>query len=299
MKKATYSYSFNELIPYINWIYFFHAWQIKIRHANIIRICSNLPQDMIENHCSSQQEKEEVLMALNLYREAVELINKLGSTYKAYGICRLCHAYSEGDDIILDNIRIPLLRQQENKEDKNGCHLCLSDFVAPKGSTQYNIVGAFATTIDYRMETLFPNDSYLRMLVQTIADRLAEACTECMHQHVRTYFWGYATYEQLSIRQLHNEEFQGIRPAVGYPSLPDLSINFLLDELLHFSDINIKLTEHGSMRPHASTSGLMFSHPQSRYFSINHIDNEQLNDYSERRGLTTDKIKPYLSPYLI
>jgi cobalamin-dependent methionine synthase I len=144
------------------------------------------------------------------------------------------------------------------------------------------------------MESLFPDDAYRRMLVQTLADRLAEATAERLHEQVRKEFWGYAPNEKLSIRQLHNEEFQGIRPAVGYPSLPDQSVNFILDELLDMAQIGINLTENGMMMPHASVSGLMLAHPASRYFSVGKIDEEQLKDYASRRGMPVEQMRRFL-----
>ena len=144
------------------------------------------------------------------------------------------------------------------------------------------------------METLYANDTYQHLLVQTLADRLAEATAEKIHETIRKEIWGYAPDEALSIHQLHNEEFQGIRPAVGYPSLPDQSVNFLLDELLDMQQIGIQLTENGMMQPHASVSGLMFAHPASRYFSVGKIDEQQLKDYATRRGLPLDVMRKYL-----
>jgi cobalamin-dependent methionine synthase I len=132
------------------------------------------------------------------------------------------------------------------------------------------------------------------MLAQTLADRLAEATTERLHQEVRTMLWGYAPDEQLSIPDLLLERFQGIRPAVGYPSLPDQSINFVIEDLLDFKEIGITLTEHGMMRPHASVSGLMLGHPAAQYFSIGRIGEDQLADYAARRGKTVEEMKKYL-----
>ena len=136
------------------------------------------------------------------------------------------------------------------------------------------------------------------MLVQTLADRLAEATAEKMHEQVRKEYWGYAPDERLSIRQLHNEEFQGIRPAVGYPSLPDQSVNFLLDEMLDMQQIGIHLTENGMMQPHASVSGLMLAHPACRYFNVGKIDEEQLADYAKRRGMPIATMRKFLGANL-
>jgi cobalamin-dependent methionine synthase I len=136
------------------------------------------------------------------------------------------------------------------------------------------------------------------MMAQLLADRLAEATAERMHQEVRTRYWGYAPDEQLSSDELHMEHFQGIRPAVGYPSLPDASLNFLLDRLLDMSQIGIRLTESGAMRPHASVSGLMMAHPQARYFSIGKIGDDQLADYARRRGIPLQLARKFLAANL-
>jgi cobalamin-dependent methionine synthase I len=159
-------------------------------------------------------------------------------------------------------------------------------------------VGVFATSADIGLETDFDGDPYEKMLVQLLADRLAEAAAEKMHEDVRRHYWGYAKDEALSMADLHAERFQGIRPAVGYPSLPDTSLNFVLDELLDLKQIGIRLTESGAMRPHASVSGLMLSHPQARYFSLGKIGNDQLSDYARRRGLPIEVIKKFLAANL-
>jgi cobalamin-dependent methionine synthase I len=136
------------------------------------------------------------------------------------------------------------------------------------------------------------------MLVQLLADRLAEATAERMHEEVRKHYWGYAKDECLSIPEMQQEHFQGIRPAVGYPSMPDTSLNFILDRLLDFRQIGIRLTESGAMKPHASVSGLMFSHPQARYFSIGKIGEDQLRDYARRCGLPIEVCRRFLAANL-
>ena len=196
----------------------------------------------------------------------------------------------------MEGKRFPLLRQQTLHEDEY--YLCLADFVRPLSQGIPDKVGIFASSADAQMENLYPDDAYQHMLVQTLADRLAEATAEKLHEQVRKEHWGYAPNERLSIHQLHNEEFQGIRPAVGYPSLPDQSVNFLLDEMLDMQQIGIHLTENGMMQPHASVSGLMLSHPASRYFSVGKIDEEQLADYAKRRGMPIDTTRKFLGANL-
>jgi cobalamin-dependent methionine synthase I len=144
------------------------------------------------------------------------------------------------------------------------------------------------------MESDFDDDPYQKMMAQLLADRLAEATAERLHEEVRKHYWGYAKDEQLSIREMQQEHFQGIRPAVGYPSLPDASMNFLLDRLLDMRQIGITLTEHGAMRPHASVSGLMLSHPQAHYFTVGKIGDDQLHDYARRRQMPVDELRKFL-----
>jgi cobalamin-dependent methionine synthase I len=136
------------------------------------------------------------------------------------------------------------------------------------------------------------------MMMQMLADRLAEATAERMHEEVRKHYWGYAPDENLCIADLHAERFQGIRPAVGYPSLPDTSFNFVIDSVLDMRQIGIRLTESGAMKPHASVSGLMISHPKALYFSIGKIGDDQLLDYSRRRGIPLEVCRKYLAANL-
>ena len=136
------------------------------------------------------------------------------------------------------------------------------------------------------------------LLYGDFADRLAEAATEKMHEYVRKEAWGYAKDENLSIPDLLVEKYQGIRPAVGYPSLPDQSVNFILDEILDMKQIGIPLTENGAMYPHASVCGLMFAHPASQYFSVGKIGEDQLADYAGRRGKTVEEMRKFLAANL-
>ena len=221
------------------------------------------------------------------------MLNSVDGKYKVYAIYRLMNANSDGDNLLLEGTRFPLLRQQTRVR-LDDPSLCLSDFVRPLSSGIPDTVGAFATTIDENMEQPFEGDDYKLMLVKTLGERLAEAAAEKVHETIRKSVWGYAKDEHLTMKQLLNEDYQGIRPAVGYPSLPDISVSFLLDELLDMKRIGIKLTENGMMQPHASVCGLMFAHPASRYFSVGKIDEEQLADYAARRGCEVSEIRKYL-----
>lgn len=289
-------YRLHEVSEYINWIYFFHAWGFQPRYAAIANIhgCDACRALWLANF--PEQERAKAAEAMQLYKEANRMLSSLDNDFQTHAVCRLMDANSEENDIWLEGTRFPFLRQQTAKEEEP--YLCLSDFIRPLSTGITDKIGLFATTIDAEVENLFPNDSYKHLLVQTLADRLAEATAEKMHETVRKNIWGYAPDEHLSIPQLHNEEFQGIRPAVGYPSLPDQSVNFLLDELLDMKQIGIRLTENGMMRPHASVSGLMFAHPASRYFSVGKIDEQQLENYASRRGLPMHEMRKFLGANL-
>lgn len=264
-------YDIAEVAPYINWAYFYFAWQVK-------------------------QEVEQRRMR----EEAEEFMVALGKRYRTHALLLITAAYSENEDIVLPDAgrRIPLLRQQSGRE----C-LCLADFIAPASERPSDPcfshqLGLFATSTDSGLEHDFDADPYQKMMAQLVADRLAEATAERLHEQVRKELWGYAPDEHFSIAEMQQEHFQGIRPAVGYPSLPDASLNFILDELLGFAQIGITLTESGAMRPHASVSGMMISHPSARYFSVGKIGNDQLCDYARRRGLPVDSMRRFLSSNL-
>ena len=281
MKKT---YDIHELVPYINWAYFFFAWQVK-----------------------DQDEK------VRLRQEAEMFLTQQEGRYHVYGLFELFEANADGDDIMVfrgkwrevrkatgrrallgNGKRIPCLRQQQGQPP----YLCLSDFISPLHISLTSKLGIFATSADIGLETDFDADPYQKMMAQLLADRLAEAAAERMHEQVRKEYWGYAKDEQLTIPEMLVENFQGIRPAVGYPSLPDTSLNFVLDELIDMKQIGIRLTESGAMKPHASVSGLMIAHPQARYFNLGKIGEDQLQDYARRRGLPVEVCRKFLAANL-
>ncbi len=274
------NYRISDLKDYINWVYFFHAW--------------SLPQQ-------SEESK-------HLFDEAQKMLQRLQPYVKVKTVVELMPAWSEGDDIVVqpmrpcecgqshscgEPIRLPMLRQQVPGKD-GMCH-CLSDFIRPHSAMRQDKIGIFATSTSIDVHKTFPDDDYSQMLLQTLADRLAEAGAERLHEEVRKTLWGYAPNEQLTMAELHQEKFQGIRPAVGYPCLPDISINFLLDKLIGFKSIGVTLTTSAMMQPHASVSGLMISLPQAHYFAVGKIDSDQLADYVRRRQLPPEEIHKYIS----
>lgn len=287
-------YDINDVSPYINWVYFFHAWGFAPQYASIADIhgCDACKAMWLISFPESERGK--AAEAMQLFKEANRMIDTLNQTGKTHALFRLMKANSADNDIWLEETRLPLLRQQTTKENSEEPYLCLSDFVRPKDSGTSDQVGIFATTVDLPTLLVKEDDKYQQLLKQTLADRLAEATAEKAHEEVRKEIWGYAPDEDLTIKQLHQEKYQGMRPAVGYPSLPDLSINFLLDELLDMKQIGITLTENGMMRPHASVSGLMLAHPACRHFSVGKIDEAQLKNYALRRGMPLETMKKFL-----
>ena len=291
------TYAIHDVTPYITWIYFFHAWGFQPRFATIADIhgCDACRASWLTTF--SEEDRAKAAEAMQLLKEANRMLNQLDETYHVHTIFRLCKANADGDNLLLDGTRFPLLRQQIPHPDGSP-FLCLSDFVRPLASGTPDTVGIFAASCDGEVELLYEEDPYKRMLVQTLADRLAEAATEKMHEYVRKVAWGYAKDENLSIPELLKEKFQGIRPAVGYPSLPDQSVNFLLNELLHMEQIGITLTENGAMRPHATVCGLMLAHPAARYFAVGKIGNDQLEDYARRRRMPINEVRKFLAANL-
>ena len=293
----TLHYRIHEISEYINWVYFFHAWGFQPRYATIADIhgCDACRAMWLVRF--PEGERAKASEAMQLFKEANRMLHKLDEEgFQTHALFRLMEANSEENDLWLEGTCFPCLRQQTKRE--GDFYICLADFVRPRSQNIKDKVGIFATSVDASIEALFPDDAYRKMLAQTLADRLAEATAEKLHEEVRKHHWGYAPDESLTMRQLHNEEFQGIRPAVGYPSLPDQSVNFILDELLDMKQIGIRLTENGMMIPHASVSGLMLAHPASRYFSVGKIDEEQLKDYASRRGMPMDEMRRFLGANL-
>ena len=260
-----------QLRPYINWLYFYHAWGLAGK---------------------PQSEKDKLLS------EANAMLDQLQQRYQTHALVGVFDANADGDDIVVASERMPMLRQQRPSA-PGAPYLCLADFVRPLSSGIKDRVGVFAASIDEAIEHDFQHDDFQRMLAQTLADRLAEATAELVHLQVRRTIWGYAPDENLDIPQLLREDFQGIRPAVGYPSMPDTSLNFIIDRLIGMKRIGIRLTDSGAMKPHASVSGLMFAHPKAHYFDIGRIDDTQLRDYARRRHVPVELMRRFLASRLV
>lgn len=280
MRKVL-SYDISEIQPYINWLYFYHAWGL-----------SGKPRE--DKH--------------RMQEEAKRMLEEWEGIFHTHAVFRLMDANSEGDDILVydekegqtEMVRIPMLRQQRPSSDGQP-NLCLSDFIRPihSSSSVKDKLGLFCSTVDGGILESYRKDDYQKMLAQTLCDRLAEATAEMLHEEVRRKLWGYAPDEHITMEQTHLEQYQGIRPAVGYPSIPDTSVNFVLDELLGMQEVGIRLTETGMMTPHASVSGFMFAHPKSHYFEVGKVGEDQLRDYARRRGIPLEMMRKFLQSSLL
>ncbi|MDR0331893.1 MAG: methionine synthase [Dysgonamonadaceae bacterium] len=289
----------SEIIPYIDWKFFFHSWKLSAKYHTITNVSAC-------GHCRAQwlvsfpaNERERAQEAAKLYDDAQEMLQKFVELDVDFikAIFGIYEAFSEDDWIIIDNKSFAFLRQQTKNE--KGEYLCLSDFIAPVELGKKDYIGAFAVTAgagaDYLMQKYEKeNDEYSVLLMKSLLDRLAEAATEWLHAKVRREYWGYAPDGNLTVTEMFSVKYQGIRPAVGYPSIPDQSVNFALHELLKSEEIDISLTENGVMSPNASVSGFFFANPQAKYFAVGDISEEQLEDYAIRKGISVKDVRKFL-----
>jgi 5-methyltetrahydrofolate--homocysteine methyltransferase len=193
--------------------------------------------------------------------------------------------------------------RQQGKKAKKVPNLCLADYIAPKESEKSDYVGAFAVTAGIGIEEHLKrfkadHDDYSSIMLKVLADRLAEAFAERLHELVRTDYWGYAPEEKLEKEALIREKYTGIRPAAGYPACPDHTEKKTIFELLDAPSIGINLTESFAMYPTAAVSGLYFSHPKSKYFGLGKVEKDQVEDYAKRKGMSLAEMEKWLAPNL-
>jgi 5-methyltetrahydrofolate--homocysteine methyltransferase len=282
-----------KIVPYIDWTFFFSAWDLKGRFPAIF------------DHPDYGKPARE------LYEHAQALLARIVSEkrFTARGVYAFWPANSIGDDIVVykDDARVTelarfhMLRQQEPIADGRP-NRSLADFVAPKDSMAPDYIGAFAVTTGIGVDELVKefeaqHDDYHAIMAKALADRLAEAFAEYLHAQARKD-WGYGKGEQFSPEELAAEKYRGIRPAFGYPACPDHTEKKTLFELLDAPAIGMTLTENFAMWPAASVSGLYFSHPQAKYFNVGRIGRDQLEDYARRKGMTLEEAERWLSPNL-
>jgi 5-methyltetrahydrofolate--homocysteine methyltransferase len=294
--RAFDAYPLAELVPYIDWMPFFNAWEFAGKFPDILA-------DPIVGEAARSLYDDAQAMLARLVRER---------WLEARAVVGFFAANSVGDDDIqlyTDDtraaalLRLHHLRQQKHKP-QDQAQLCLADFIAPAAAQRADYLGAFAVTAGIGIEehlTRFEaaHDDYSSILLKALADRLAEAFAERMHQRVRREFWGYAPDEQLAGDALIAESYRGIRPAPGYPACPDHTEKALLWRLLEPERrAGIRLTESFAMFPTAAVSGFYFSHPQARYFGVGKIDRDQVESYAERKGLARADAERWLAPVL-
>jgi 5-methyltetrahydrofolate--homocysteine methyltransferase len=288
--KHIIDYPIAELREYIDWTFFFITWGLKGHYPQIFN------------------DGEQGEAAKKLYAEANEMLDEIieNKMLKANAVIGIWPANSDGDDVILfeDELRkkeigrFYHLRQQELK--KPGIpNFCLSDFVAPLDSGKIDYCGGFVTTGGIGIEKWkdayrADNNDYKAIMLEALADRLAEAYAELLHLQVRKEFWGYVPDENLTQDDLLKVNYQGIRPALGYPACPEHSEKKNLFNLLKAGEIGVTLSEHFAMYPNASVSGEFFVHPESRYFSLEKVGKDQVEDYARRKGETVEYIEKFM-----
>ena len=281
-------YPLEDLVPYIDWTPFFQAWDLHGKYPRILT--------------------DEVVgaQAKSLFDDAQDMLRQIVAEkwITAHGVYGFFPARQDGDDIAVTTPygerRFLTLRQQGQKAEGQP-YMALADFIDPAGS---DTLGLFAVTtghgVDERTQIFKDaNDDYRALMLQALADRLAEAFAERLHQRVRREFWAYAADEQLPNDALIAEEYQGIRPAPGYPACPDHLEKDLLFELLDAErHTGVHLTESKAMYPTAAVSGYYFAHPEAKYFGLAKIDRDQIADYATRRGIPLADAERWLSPLI-
>lgn len=286
-----------SIAQYIDWAPFFQTWDLAGSYPAIL--------------------KDEVVgeAATKVYNEARKMLEKIinGRWLTANGVVALMPANRVNDDdieIYTDESRTQVaftyygMRQQTEKPVIDGVprpNQCLADFIAPKGTPDY--IGLFAVTAGLGIEKQLEkfesaHDDYSSITLKALADRLAEAFAEYLHERVRLDFWGYAADESLSKEALIKEQYQGIRPAPGYPACPDHTVKADMFKLLQCEEIGMILTDSFAMMPAAAVSGFYFAHPQAKYFSVDKIGEDQVADMAARRGLTKEYLERWLAPNL-
>ena len=279
-----------ELRKYIDWNFFFFVWELKGRFPDIL------------------DDKRQGEQARKVYADAQKMLDEIieKKMIRANGIYGIWPAWSDGDDVVLFHDetcteelgRFYHLRQQEVKK-AGSPNFCLSDFVAPQEIGKTDYCGAFVVTSGIGIEKWMEeykadHDDYKAIMLEALADRLSEAFAELLHEKVRKEYWAYAPGENMSWDDILKVKYQGIRPAMGYPACPEHHEKENLFKLLGAEKIGISLTEHYAMYPTAAVCGQFFAHPESRYFSLEKISKDQVDDYARRKGVSTETVEKFL-----
>jgi 5-methyltetrahydrofolate--homocysteine methyltransferase len=291
--KVLENYPLDKLVPYIDWTPFFQTWELTGRYPAIL-------------HDEKYGEA-----ARSLFDDAQAMLKQIVDEkwVQASAVIGFWPASREGDDIrVYDDkgqsqiATLHGLRQQIARRDGRP-NVSIADFVLPGQDAPADHVGAFAVTAGIGEDAIadrfkHANDDYSAIMIKALADRLAEAFAEHLHERVRKEFWGFAPDEKFSPAELIAESYQGIRPAPGYPAQPDHTEKETLFKLIEGERIGVNLTESFAMWPGASVCGLYFSHPQSHYFGVGKIERDQVEDYARRKGWSTEECERWLAPIL-
>jgi 5-methyltetrahydrofolate--homocysteine methyltransferase len=288
--KQLIDFPIQELRKYIDWTFFFFVWELKGKFPDIL---------------NDELQGEE---ARKLYADANRMLDQMAEKkmVQANGVFSIWPSNADGDDIVIfeDETRTKEigrfyhLRQQEAK--KGGSpNYCLSDFVAPIESGKADYFGGFAVTAGVGIEKWMKqfhddHDDYNAIMLEALADRLAEAFAEVLHEKVRKEYWGYAPDENLTLEEMLHVDYQGIRPALGYPACPEHHEKGNLFNMLKATELGMILTEHFAMYPTASVSGQFFAHPESKYFSLEKVGKDQIEDYARRKGVSVEVIEQFI-----
>lgn len=291
-RKELIAYPLHEIRKYIDWTPFFQTWMLAGRYPGIFR------DEIVGTE------------AKKLFDDANKMLDEIvrDRSLQANGVVAFYSAARNGDDVELfqeatDESPFAVFHflRQQNRKAQNLPNFCLADFISPEKRKDH--FGMFAVTTGIGLELLIArhkknHDDYSEIMAKALADRLAEAFAELLHEKVRKEFWGYAKEEKLSCEQLIDEQYAGIRPAPGYPACPDHTEKKLLFDLLAADKVGITLTESYAMYPAAAVSGFYFSHPESKYFGLGKIEKDQVVDYATRKGMTVGETEKWLSPNL-
>ncbi|WP_374988002.1 methionine synthase [Marinoscillum sp. MHG1-6] len=284
-----------DIRPYIDWTPFFSTWMLKGKYPAIF-----------ENPTVGKEAKK-------LYDEANEMLDDViaKSSLTAKAVVGIFPAIADGEDVKIfrDDSRGELLDtlhflRQQGKKGKDIPNISLADFIAPEASGLKDYIGGFAVSAGFGTKELADkfetdHDDYNSIMIKAVADRLAEALAEMMHEKVRRELWGYASGEALENEELIKERYQGIRPAPGYPACPDHTEKEILFRMLDAqNNTGIELTESYAMFPAASVSGFYFSHPESKYFGLGKVYEDQIDDYTQRKGMDKNVVEQWLAPNL-
>lgn len=284
----------NELLPFVDWSPFFRSWDLHGKYPNIL-------EDEVVGAQARELFKDAQVILKRILDEKLLTAKAIFGIFKANS--------TETDDIIIydehhhEQAKFLTLRQQAQRS-KGKDYLALSDFIAPQSSGKTDYMGAFCVTTGFGTDELSneyerAHDDYNAIMVKALADRFAEAYAEFLHKKVRTEYWGYANQETLSNEELIAEKYKGIRPAPGYPACPDhLEKHAIWDLLKVEENIGVYLTESLAMFPTASVSGYYFGSPHAKYFGLGKIAEDQLEDYSRRKGISLQEARKWLSPNL-